>query len=582
MGILRTIRGWFAGRQRSRTRRKLAETFARKLDEQVSARRRSWDAEDSELRSAMAAVAGFDTSKGSSDLSGLLSKMGLAPRRDMATMADGRISGRFDSATTTDDNRLHWAMADALAADAAASPGIRYTLRNRARYECHNNCYARGVGESIANDFVGTGPRLHIDDSRFPEDVQADIEAKFAAWTAAINLPAKLRTMRKARRQDGETFGLKITNPKLAHPVKLDLKVIEADRVRFVDINLLLVPSVDGIRYDDYGNPVSYHVLRVHPGFWSYATGFVGFPWEYDVWQADRVIHWYRQDRPEQHRGLPEFLAALPLYATLRRFTQATLDAAETAADFAVLLHTQAGANDAELVAPFSSVPLERRMIVALPDSYEASQMKPEHPATTYPQFKREIIAEIGRCENVPYNVVAADSSNSNFASGQLDYKIYFRTRDIERSEANLVILESLFRDWLSEAALIESGPDGKPYLPKELRTREATLGHSWHWDSNELGDPLKLAAAKSTMLKSGLATIPELYAAKGQDWVKAFAAQARAMGISFEELQGLVRTSTYAVGPGQPDQAEDDESDEGGESGTPKPGQAATQKETA
>jgi len=59
-----------------------------------------------------------------------------------------------------------------------------------------------------------------------------------------------------------------ITNKGLDSPVKMDLKLPEADQVRFVDISLLLVPSVDGIQYDDWGNPVNYHILRVHPGYW--------------------------------------------------------------------------------------------------------------------------------------------------------------------------------------------------------------------------------------------------------------------------------------------------------------------------
>ena len=43
-----------------------------------------------------------------------------------------RVRGRFDSAATTEDNRRHWANADALSADAAASAAVRRTLRNRA------------------------------------------------------------------------------------------------------------------------------------------------------------------------------------------------------------------------------------------------------------------------------------------------------------------------------------------------------------------------------------------------------------------------------------------------------------------
>ncbi len=583
LAIKPTIKRW-----RTRAKKKaIAEKFTKILDEKMNARRRQWDGEEAELRAMIGLVGG----------SGSLNPA-LRPVAEMAG-----ISARFDSALTTDDNRAHWAMADGLAADAAANPMIRYTLRNRARYEIANNCYAMGVGETIANDFVGTGPRLHIDDERLTDEERADVEVKFADWAVKIQLAKKLKTMRKAKRADGETFACKINNPKLDCPVKLDIQVIECDRVRFVDLALMLVPSVDGIRFDEYGNPVSYSILRVHPGFWSYATGFVGMPWEFDTWDASRVIHWFRQDRPEQHRGLPEILPALPLYATLRRWTQATLDAAETAADYAILLKTEAGAqfvdsnNEAidgfELAAPFGSMALQRRMAITLPAGYDATQMKPEQPTQQYAAFKESVCGEIGRCENVPANVVLADSSNSSFASGQLDHKIYFRGHEIERSEANILILDNLLKDFIAEGVRIREGKGdmGKPYLPSSLRTLGAGVAHSWYWDSNEMGDPLKLAAAKSTQLKDGLTTIPAEYAAKGRDWKKAFVAAARSLGVTLDQYQEMVRNSIFAAKGTDPVDATDDQGGAGGKPGsapprsnpaTKKPGQAATQKAAA
>jgi len=59
-------------------------------------------------------------------------------RADIRTLARRRVRAGFDSAETTDHSRCHWARADA-----AASPEVRRTLRNRARYEVANNSYAR-------------------------------------------------------------------------------------------------------------------------------------------------------------------------------------------------------------------------------------------------------------------------------------------------------------------------------------------------------------------------------------------------------------------------------------------------------
>ena len=90
------------------------------------------------------------------------------------------VEGRFDAAQTTPDNRKHWANADHLSADAAANPEVRRTLRTRSRYEVANNSYARGIVLTLANDVIGTGPRLQmLTDSA---ETNRTIEAEFAWW----------------------------------------------------------------------------------------------------------------------------------------------------------------------------------------------------------------------------------------------------------------------------------------------------------------------------------------------------------------------------------------------------------------
>ena len=72
------------------------------------------------------------------------------------------ISARYDAASTNNDNRRHWAGADGLSANAANSAEVRRILRNCARYEVANNSYARGIVLTLANDVIGTGPRLQL------------------------------------------------------------------------------------------------------------------------------------------------------------------------------------------------------------------------------------------------------------------------------------------------------------------------------------------------------------------------------------------------------------------------------------
>ena len=139
------------------------------------------------------------------------------------------IRARFDAAQTTKDNAKHWAAAEFLSADAEADPAVRKTLRTRARYEVQNNSYARGIVSTLANDTIGTGPRLQILFEN--EALNHEIEHDFHVWAKRVHLAAKLRTIRMARCQDGEAFVLMAQNPNLKSNVKLDLQLIEADRV---------------------------------------------------------------------------------------------------------------------------------------------------------------------------------------------------------------------------------------------------------------------------------------------------------------------------------------------------------------
>jgi len=66
------------------------------------------------------------------------------------------VRARYDAAQTTAENARHWAMADSLSADGAASADARRKLRERSRYEVANNSYAKGIVLTLANDCIGT------------------------------------------------------------------------------------------------------------------------------------------------------------------------------------------------------------------------------------------------------------------------------------------------------------------------------------------------------------------------------------------------------------------------------------------
>jgi lambda family phage portal protein len=460
-------------------------------------------------------------------------------------MAVRFIRGRYDAAQTTDSNRKHWAGADGLSADAAASAEVRRILRNRARYEVANNSYVRGIVLTLANDVVGTGPRLQM--LTAGAEANRAIEQEFMRWATRVGLAAKLRTMRMARAQDGEAFALLISNENLNSPVTLDLRLIEADQVATPDFSQTTFtdPSaVDGISFDPFGNPVAYYILKTHPG------AKVSLGLDYDRVPAEWLIHWFRADRPGQHRGIPDLTPALPIFAQLRRFTSAVLDAAETAANISGTVETDAPPNgEAEPIDPMDTIELERNMLLTLPGGWKMSQVKPEQPATTYVEFVREKLNEAARCLNMPRNIALCDSSAYNYASGRLDHQTYFKSIRVEQAHLEDMVLDRVLDAWLREAVRVPG------LLPASAR---ALLGypHQWFWDGMEHVDPAKEANAQATRLASHTTTLASEYAKEGKDWETELRQRAKEVALMKELGLPMAEVQPKAPAP----QTEDEE----------------------
>jgi lambda family phage portal protein len=424
------------------------------------------------------------------------------------------MRARYDAAQTSGENARHWLNADLLSPDAAATPEVRRVLRARARYEVANNSYARGIILTLANDLVGSGPRLQM----LLQDAAANaaIEKEFETWAKAVRLAEKLRTMRMARAQDGEAFALLVTNPALPTGVQLDIRLIEADQIATPGLPYWAPSAVDGIRFDPYGNPREYHLLRAHPGNPADLASL-----DFDRVPANLMIHWFRVDRPGQSRGLPELLPALPLFAQLRRYTLAVIAAAETAADWAAVLHTDAPPDgEAEPVESMDLIELERNMLTTLPAGWDLNQVKAEQPPTTYGDFKRQILSEIPRCLGMPYLVAACDSSQHTASSAQMDCLLYRHGIVIEQSHLAAHVLDRIFAAWVAEAKRIEH------VLPAGAWMDEADP-HVWFFEGFEQIDP-RITKAESDRVAAGLETEARYQARRGYDWQSEMEQRAR------------------------------------------------------
>lgn len=407
------------------------------------------------------------------------------------------IRARYDAAQTNSGNAAHWSMATALDADAENSPGIRRVIRNRARYESANNPWLDGLVSSRAADVIGTRPRLQLRGSGLDNADAA--ERDFMDWARKIHLGQKLRTALQAKVRDGEVFIILTSNPSLNHRVKLDLRVIEADRVSspmgMVDKN-----NVDGVLLDDSGNVTAYEILKSHPGANGVYTSL-----EKTTVNAEYVIHLFNKVRPEQHRGISELTSALPLIALLRRYMLAMVQKMETSANIVGTVETQCDAPE-ESPTPFEVLEVPRNGMVTLPAGSKFNQADLGTPSDSQNEFATQVKIETARALKMPRNAALGDSSGYNYASGRLDWQGYSKVINVERAEIEEVALDVILRHFFAE------------YYPGR-RLYDATPDHTWYWDGREHVDPLKEANAALNLVEGGLETAENYFAKQGRDW---------------------------------------------------------------
>jgi capsid protein len=237
-------------------------------------------------------------------------------------------------------------------------------------------------------------------------------------------------------------------------------------------------------------------------------------------------------------------MPALPLFAQLRRFTLAVLGAAETAADFAGILYTDAPAGgEADAAEPFEPINLESRALVTMPGGWKMSQLEAEQPATTYAEFKREVLNEIARCLNMPFNIAAGNSSGYNYASGRLDHQTYYKSLRVDQAQLEATLLDRILATWFDEAVLLDG------YLPDGLGPIASWI-HQWFWDGVDHVDPQKEANAQATRLGNHTTTLAHEYARQGRDWEEALRQRAKELALMNELGLALPATAPAAAVP--------------------------------
>lgn len=446
----------------------------------------------------------------------------------------GQVQASYDAARNGSLTENAWIYADTLSADEANNPAVRQELRRRSRYEClEANSYLKGAIHTIAQDMIGRGPRLQMqltgEDARWNSSIEAD----WLRWSRATHFAKTLRTLTIATYVDGEDFSLFTTSRTIPGDLpQLFLRAIEADRCTTPGGTSMIGPrQVDGLKIDEAGEVVAYYLYdEISP--WK-----LGTPTEYD---ASMVCHHFRQDRPGQHRGIPIGTTSLPLCSLLRDYTLSCVSAARTAAKHTVLLQTNGSVVRSEEDPPiedFSSCDIDYDMQTILPKGYSASQMKAEHPTTTYEMFRDCLLGEIVRPFGAPLNIVLGSSQKWNYASTQADQVSYALKLDIEHEERETTTVDPTFAHWWREMQLL-----GK--APLHISAKDAT--HQWFWDRRKDADPQTMATTRDIELRNGTTNRAAVLAQQSVDIDAHDEIAAASLGISKAQYRQIIARALH------------------------------------
>jgi capsid protein len=441
-----------------------------------------------------------------------------------------KVAATYDAAGSSDEFKNYWAPADALDADSANSYAVRQHLVRRSRYDVYNNGYSDGIATTYATDLIGRGPSLRMQTGS--EGFNRMVEMAWYEWCKEIKFRRKLWCLAHAKHVDGEGIGILRQNRKLKHRVKLDWVLHETEQCQTPYLPYGTPGYIDGIEFDDYGNPTFYDFLEYHPGSNQVAQNKYINP---EKVPARYVTHWFKLRRPGQHRGIPECASTLNLGASARRWREATVAAAENIADFSLFIKTQFEPDEIDSVSPMSTLDIQKRMMTALPAGYDAFQPKAEQPTANHAEFSKSLVNEQARPKSMPYNKAACDSSSYNYASGRLDHQTYYAQLNVDRDDCDDCVLDQMFDVWFDAAVVAYGWFGGDP----GVITSSAKM-HIWDWPKHQVADIESEANAADKRLKNGTSSIASEMIACGLDPEDELLKTAEANGLTVDQQRQI------------------------------------------
>jgi hypothetical protein len=387
---------------------------------------------------------------------------------------------------------------------------------------------------------VGKGPALRMQTASHGFNRMVEFDSG-TSGARRLELRRKLWCMAHAKHSDGESFAVHCGRIRASSTTcRSTLFCTKPSRCRRRSCRLPKTATSTALSSMSSAIPSLYDILNSA----SRHDQRLHFNLKPEQIPADHVLHWFKMRRPGQHRAVPECSSTLNTGIASRRFREATLAAAETAAEFALWVKTTQQPDTADEVRPFTTWEITKRMMNFLPMGWDANQIKAEHPNATYESFTDSLINEQGRPKSMPLNKIKCNSASYNYASGRLDHQTYYLQLDVEREDCNDEVLDPLFDLWFDLALVTFGWLGGNPDA-----ISIAAKAHLWDWPEHAVADIQTEATANQTKLRSGETFPSELYSKGGRDFEDDLEKMTRdyfgeVSDTNIEEMRKLLRTS--------------------------------------
>jgi lambda family phage portal protein len=398
-------------------------------------------------------------------------------------------------------------------------------MRNRARQMARDDVYVKRFLELLQTNVVGdngmvlqvkardTSGGMDVIGNRIVEEAWTVFGRKgnctadgLMSWVDLQNYV--IRTVAR----DGEAFLQVIRNKSFAHgiafhPFEADL-VDEGKTERARSGNEIRM----GVEVDQYQRPVAFYVRKKHPGDTQFTSVTSNESVRVD---AKDILHIYRPLRAGQTRGETWLHAALSQIKMLNAHREAELVASRMAASKMGFFTSESGedmpADDVDNGVPI--IDAEPGTFHQLPAGVDFKAFDPNHPATAFAEFQKNILRGTASGLGVSYASLSGDLSDTSYSSvrqGALEERDHYR---LLQKFALEHFIERAYAIWLRH--VMEFGYINLPVTKFDKFFVASTFrARGWQWV-----DPQKEISAAGEAMHLGIMSPQDVSAQYGRDF---------------------------------------------------------------